>query len=79
MPEHCIELLRQVVVCTSDISIVPWGWDEEKKEPYPMIYNEHTCRDFDLVREWAVEHRAKPGWKFDPSKTMVDEPNSEHV
>ncbi|KAH8669042.1 hypothetical protein BX600DRAFT_511086 [Xylariales sp. PMI_506] len=64
---HCIELLRQVLVCASDTSVVTWRWVDEMDAALPLIYNEHTCRDFDQIREWAVEHRAPSGWDDKPS------------
>ena len=55
---HCIESLRQSLMCASDISIIVWQWNEVvlKAQPHGGIV--HTCRDFDRLREWAQAHKA---------------------
>ncbi|KAE8157757.1 hypothetical protein BDV40DRAFT_292412 [Aspergillus tamarii] len=69
--DHCIDSLRQSLMCASDITPLTWLWDEEKQKFLPMANIMHTCRDFDLVREWVAQHRVE---HFDPKVPLV--PNS---
>lgn len=71
---HCVEMLRQLLICNADISPVTWKWDPLLNRSAPLIYNEHQCRDFDKVREWAFEHRLGNGWQ---GKDDVDPGNSQ--
>lgn len=59
-------MIRQVIVCHADISPVKWAWDDEDNKPAPLVYNEHQCRDFDRIREWAWTHRLMGEWMGDP-------------
>ncbi|KAF2094773.1 hypothetical protein NA57DRAFT_22567, partial [Rhizodiscina lignyota] len=53
--EHCIDSLRQLVTCHSDISTHYWRWelilDPPRYANHPKV--PHTCRDFDAIKEWA--------------------------
>ncbi|KAF9525197.1 hypothetical protein CPB83DRAFT_732891, partial [Crepidotus variabilis] len=54
---HCIEALRQALMCSVDITPMPWKWDAEGTKAELTMDVQHTCRNFDAVREWAKEHR----------------------
>lgn len=53
---HCIDYLRQAIVCAGDMTLVNTGEDLEFDHGPPRM-----CRDFDAVKEW-VERNA---WDFD--------------
>ncbi|CRG92233.1 Cell surface glycoprotein 1 [Talaromyces islandicus] len=57
--DHCIDSMRQSFMCSSDISPIPWEWYEEKHRAIGLPNALHTCRDFNAIREWAIEHEAK--------------------
>ncbi|KAJ6127877.1 hypothetical protein N7471_009094 [Penicillium samsonianum] len=52
---HCLDYLRQVVMCNVDVTPRPVHWDNNKNRPISEFEVEHTCRDFWSVREWARE------------------------
>ena len=54
---HCMEHLRQAVMCNVDISTVFWTWSEVKKKALADARVTHTCRDFGAVKEWAEGRR----------------------
>lgn len=58
-------MIRQVLVCNADTSPLLWGWDDNEKKPAPLVYNEHTCKDFGKIRDWAFQHRVQEGWAGD--------------
>ncbi|KAF8533201.1 hypothetical protein BDD12DRAFT_866480 [Trichophaea hybrida] len=53
---HCIDSLRQSLMCSSDISPLTWVWDEKAKEAKEIMEVQHTCRDFGKIQEWAREN-----------------------
>ncbi|KAH8171921.1 hypothetical protein LIA77_08688 [Sarocladium implicatum] len=59
---HCVEMIRQVLVCHADTSPLLWTWDDEENKPAPLVYNDHTCRDFGKIHDWAWQHRLHGDW-----------------
>lgn len=55
--EHCYEQLRQSIQCSSDISTIYWEWSPEKNKNFGNLKTTHTCRDFEKIRAWAVQHK----------------------
>lgn len=54
--DHCIDSIRQSLMCSADVTPLTWTWDEEDQKLEPVATITHTCRDFDAVREWAREN-----------------------
>ncbi|OAA70206.1 hypothetical protein LEL_10022 [Akanthomyces lecanii RCEF 1005] len=57
--DHCIDALRQSVMCTGDITprkFAPHA-NERQYYVYPAIYTTQTCRNHDAIRNWAKERR----------------------
>lgn len=67
---HCIDSLRQAVMCAVDITPIPWRWFPDRGESQPYSSIQHTCRNFEQVREWAKENHLK---SFDKTVPVVDE------
>ncbi|UNI23174.1 hypothetical protein JDV02_009009 [Purpureocillium takamizusanense] len=59
--DHCIESLRQSVMCHSDISTVPFRWSETSQALKPRLDSVHVCRNFTKIREWALERHVDVG------------------
>ncbi|OKL57499.1 hypothetical protein UA08_06893 [Talaromyces atroroseus] len=57
--DHCIDSMRQSFMCSSDISPITWKWVEDSQSARGLLTTLHTCRDFEAIREWALEHEAK--------------------
>lgn len=53
---HCLENLRQSVMCASDISLIVWQWVEEANVAAISMDTIHSCRDFDRIVDWAKAH-----------------------
>ncbi|KAH8894150.1 hypothetical protein GQ53DRAFT_821252 [Thozetella sp. PMI_491] len=51
--DHCIDALRQTIQCHGDITPLPKYVDEETGHEFTDFHQYHTCRDFDMLREWA--------------------------
>ncbi|QMW45716.1 hypothetical protein AFCA_009803 [Aspergillus flavus] len=53
--DHCIDMLRQVLMCQADVGIVTYNW-VHPWGLYPDFSTEHKCRKFDKIVEWADKH-----------------------
>ena len=49
-------MIRQRLMCTSDIGLVTGVWVDSYGEPYPDFSTRHQCHDFEKVKEWATSH-----------------------
>lgn len=54
--DHCLDTLRQHVMCHADIALVTFDWIDGYRKPFPNFNIEHECRSFDAVNSWAREH-----------------------
>lgn len=54
--DHCIDILRQVLMCHADISVVTYEWIEDYRMPWPQFKMEHECRNWDAITDWAEHH-----------------------
>ncbi|KAJ4398918.1 hypothetical protein N0V85_006163 [Neurospora sp. IMI 360204] len=52
--EHCIDNLRQAIMCCSDISTIPWIYMERVHANFPSAKTTHICQDFDKLTEWML-------------------------
>lgn len=68
--EHCIDALRQSLMCASDITPLPWVWVEAAHEAKEVAEVMHTCRNFADIRQWARENTIK---FFDRTLRAVDD------
>ncbi|KAF9893744.1 hypothetical protein FE257_009914 [Aspergillus nanangensis] len=59
--DHCVDSIRQSLMCSSDISVIIWQWHEPSQSVRPHANITHTCRDFEAIRNWAWSRRA-PNW-----------------
>ncbi|KZS95188.1 hypothetical protein SISNIDRAFT_408923, partial [Sistotremastrum niveocremeum HHB9708] len=60
--DHCINIIRESIVCHADITPNVWQWDEDRQVSFPHFDNIHTCRNWDAIMDWAREHQMKHGW-----------------
>jgi hypothetical protein len=54
--DHCIEMIRQNIMCNVDVMMITWDWVQEHDTPYPNFNTRHQCRNYDKILDWAVEH-----------------------
>lgn len=57
--EHCVDYLRQGVLCHYDTGIIPYDWVGENQQPTPNGNTRHRCVDWGVLQavleEQAVE------------------------
>ena len=68
--DHCIDSLRQAIMCQSDVSTLHFDWSARNHENLVVAKTTHTCRKFDSIRRWTMDKNIR-GW--DP-KTFLQDP-----
>ena len=71
--DHCIDSIRQSLMCTVDVTPLVWQWNCERQKLIPKATVVHTCRNFDRVRDWAKEHNMV-NREFDLSHRETNDP-----
>lgn len=56
--DHCIDSIRQTLMCSSDITPIPYVWFPQHQQNLPVTSVARTCRDFEALREWARERQS---------------------
>ncbi|KAG1768902.1 hypothetical protein EV702DRAFT_979146, partial [Suillus placidus] len=54
--DHCIEMIRQSIMCNADVTMITWYWVQGHTVPYPNFNTRHRCRNFEKIIDWSVEH-----------------------
>jgi hypothetical protein len=79
--DHCIEMIRQNVMCHADTGIITHNWVKHFPRPYPNFNTWHKCRNFDSVMEWVKDsqlpQRPPNGadeWPKVPGSVVLDTP-----
>ncbi|KAF5327262.1 hypothetical protein D9619_003931 [Psilocybe cf. subviscida] len=68
---HCVDSIRQSLMCSADISTIVWQWDEGTQNTTLRGNVAHKCRNFNLIREWA--HKNMIGRHFDDKVHIKDD------
>ena len=55
--DHCIDILRQVIMCNGDTSLLTFHWVKDNPFPYPDFNTWHQCRNAEQILDWALEHQ----------------------
>ncbi|CAJ2508323.1 Uu.00g133490.m01.CDS01 [Anthostomella pinea] len=58
--DHCIDLLRQVLMCNGDIGLIFYT-DVGKEQPIARVSTTHMCRNFSQITEWVNGHDSELG------------------
>ncbi|KAK4214178.1 hypothetical protein QBC37DRAFT_482433 [Rhypophila decipiens] len=53
--DHCIEQIRQYVMCSGDMTPIPTKYYPGLGRNYVESDVPHTCRNFDLLHDWMVD------------------------
>lgn len=53
--DHCVDAIRQALMCHADTSIVTFGWRPHWRRPWPNFSVDRTCVDWDALDRWAAE------------------------
>ncbi|KAK8057510.1 hypothetical protein PG996_011447 [Apiospora saccharicola] len=53
--DHCLEILRQSVMCHADVSMITMTWEPTSVFPAADFQNVHECTNWDKLYEWQKE------------------------
>jgi hypothetical protein len=70
---QCLDALRQSVMCANDVTPLVWEWDEKKHVAREVAEVQHTCTDFEKVREWGSENYLR-GWELRDRGELMKKP-----
>lgn len=57
--DHCVDSIRQSLMCNADITPIVWEWDSVKKAALPNARTTHVCRDYQMISSWASERQLR--------------------
>lgn len=58
--DHCIDLLRQVLMCNSATGLLFYT-DLGKQQPEARVSTEHMCKNFSQISDWVWKHDSELG------------------
>ncbi|KAE8369713.1 hypothetical protein BDV27DRAFT_152794 [Aspergillus caelatus] len=69
--DHCIDYLRQVIMCHGDITPISFEWNNGIDAYLAHHSTPHMCRNFNSIYEWAAK-RDNTGLRADGNHKNVD-------
>lgn len=54
--DHCVDYLRQSIVCHGDVGLIPFAFSNS--EYIPVFNTTKECRAYDPLEKWVDEHQA---------------------
>jgi hypothetical protein len=68
---HCIDLLRQSIMCQGDINLITLRWGQKQALPIGNTSSPHECVNWDGINGWAkersIERALEPGYIKHPT------------
>jgi hypothetical protein len=55
--DHCIDSIRQSLMCSADVTPIVWAWDEKSHRSSHRTDTLHSCRNFEKIQEWAKDNQ----------------------
>ncbi|KAI3325011.1 hypothetical protein HD806DRAFT_491733 [Xylariaceae sp. AK1471] len=68
--EHCIDFLRQSVMCHGDVGLITYEWHDDSLIPVANATS-HQCVNWEKLDRWTKERTVdmmKPGWLVHPTR-----------
>lgn len=71
--EHCVDYIRQSLMCQFDTGIIPYTWVLDHQNPTPNAYTHHKCVDWDALQTWLGNRTVQvpEGFKWHQPKDAV--------
>jgi hypothetical protein len=63
--DHCIDTIRQYMMCNADITPTTWVWDPEKGVSKAKADVAHSCRNFEEIKKWAEQRKLVVDFRTD--------------
>ncbi|KAM7220100.1 protein of unknown function (DUF3328) domain containing protein [Rhypophila decipiens] len=70
--DHCIDSLRQSLMCTGDMTLIKTYWIDKRHRMMANFDNDHMCRDFGALKAWLRARDAEDGstWRESADKLL---------
>lgn len=52
--DHCVDYLRQAVMCSTDITWIPVEWNTRFNRLLADFDSVHTCRNYNKIQSWML-------------------------
>lgn len=80
--EHCIDILRQSIMCHADITPVTMRWGHTQRIPLGNFSSPHECVNWAEIYGWAkqrsIQQLMDPGYLTHPEFGIVYDENFEN-
>lgn len=53
--EHCVDYMRQYIMCKFDTTAIPFNWVLDHQNPTPNGNTNHKCIDWNKLQSWMKE------------------------
>ena len=53
--EHCVDNIRQSLMCQFDTGIIPYNWVLDHQNPTPNANTHHKCMNWDALQAWLKD------------------------
>ncbi|KZS88505.1 hypothetical protein SISNIDRAFT_260318 [Sistotremastrum niveocremeum HHB9708] len=60
--DHCINTIRESLLCNPDITPDVYQWKEERQSIYLHLDTLHVCKSWDALTDWAKERQVLETW-----------------
>ncbi|TEY43142.1 hypothetical protein BOTCAL_0378g00080 [Botryotinia calthae] len=54
--DHCVDMLRQKLMCDADVHLVTYNWLKGHDAPHPNFNTARQCRSFEAVKQYVIEN-----------------------
>ncbi|CAA7266708.1 unnamed protein product [Cyclocybe aegerita] len=54
--DHCVEIIRQSLMCSADVAMITYEWVKGFPLPYPDFNTKHQCRNYQKILDWANDN-----------------------
>ncbi|KAJ5465847.1 hypothetical protein N7530_009634 [Penicillium desertorum] len=58
--DHCIDSIRQNLICNADLSLMTFHWVDDDMAPKPSFRRTHECVNWEKIQEWASKRSFNP-------------------
>lgn len=57
--EHCVDYIRQSLMCQFDTGIIPYNWVLDHQNPTPNANTHHKCVDWSALQGWLETRKVE--------------------
>ncbi|KAF2692090.1 hypothetical protein K458DRAFT_285376, partial [Lentithecium fluviatile CBS 122367] len=54
--DHCLEVLREQIMCSADTSIITFFWNDSRVKPGSKSNSKRVCANWNVFQQWNLDH-----------------------